>query len=696
MNITRVKTRLGKIVSFSNITLEKAVEKMKSTDKKGTVEKIADVVWRVQLDEGPHTVRGHINVADEMPYLVFSATFKRNEIGNIEEPTGLLLLNIKAEASAAETISLRNRLQQLPQTMLLFAGSSRKTLKLVVKCLSAQETIPTDTNCYMNFMRTAAQQTTKFYSAMTGCTFLNHEETTVRGCRMSQDSNLYYNQKALPITVIKEDTNAASYPNANTNKNGFTSSDPTWEQREKQRLNFYTCCNKASEDLKMKGDKNNDDGEHFVILLAKYCRKSALPEEASVIRVSWLGQVNLSIDSIRKIFRNVYAQHENGKPMAMMNEKERTARKVRDFLERRYELRYNVMKKTEEIRENDGNYNPWRPLNDRELKRISFEQMIDVSVAWTNDIETYVRSALVKNYNPVMEFLWGCGKWNRKKDYIGELAERVPTADKNWKQLFHRWFLGMVAQWTNRSHTFGNAIVPMLIGKQGTHKSTFCRMILPPALREYFIDDIKLDSAEQVERMLCRMCLVNIDEYNSKTVREQAKIKRILTEKEVQTRRMRSEHYELLPRTASFIATTNERQPLNDSTGSRRYLCCETNGIIDTDSPINYQQLYAQALEEIENGERYYLSTDEEAKMESNNMQFCETSSISEILTTYFEPSESRVDDFMPLADIKSYLDNKLNSKDRPTLKTLAAALKENGYKRRTRDGRRGWLIKIK
>lgn len=156
MNITRVKTSLGKIVSFSNITLEKAVEKMKSTDKKDTVEKIADVAWRAQLDEGPHTVRGHINVADEMPYLVFSATFKRNEIGNIEEPTGLLLLNIKTEACAAETISLRNRLQQLPQTMLLFAGSSRKTLKLVVKCLSAQETIPTDTNCYMNFMRTAA------------------------------------------------------------------------------------------------------------------------------------------------------------------------------------------------------------------------------------------------------------------------------------------------------------------------------------------------------------------------------------------------------------------------------------------------------------------------------------------------------------------------------------------------------------
>ena len=63
----------------------------------------------------------------------------------------------------------------------------------------------------------------------------------------------------------------------------------------------------------------------------------------------------------------------------------------------------------------------------------------------------------------------------------------------------------------NLSRDYGNSVVPMLIGGQGTHKSTFCRMLLPPELREYYIDDIKLDAAEQVERMLCRMLLVNSD-----------------------------------------------------------------------------------------------------------------------------------------------------------------------------------------
>jgi len=140
-----------------------------------------------------------------------------------------------------------------------------------------------------------------------------------------------------------------------------------------------------------------------------------------------------------------------------------------------------------------------------------------------------VRSALVPPYNPVTDYLAQCGAWDGRDDPIRRMATRVPTRYREWPDLFHRWLLAMVAQWMNLSRDFGNGVVPLLIGGQGTRKSTFCKLILPPELREYYIDDVKMDSAEQVERMLGRMLLVNIDEYNAKTPREQAKIKRILT-----------------------------------------------------------------------------------------------------------------------------------------------------------------------
>ena len=240
-------------------------------------------------------------------------------------------------------------------------------------------------------------------------------------------------------------------------------------------------------------------------------------------------------------------------------ERMRIVRGVRDFMEQNYDLRYNVMKQTEEFRPKrqqdstngnsdttnfryngtnfsydstnycNGDTTVWRQLTDREMRRIAIEQMEEVGVAWSVDVELYVRSALIPSYNPVTDYLERCGTWDGREDYIRRMATRVPTSYRRWPDLFHRWLLAMVAQWMNLSRDFGNSVVPLLIGGQGTRKSTFCKLILPPELREYYIDDVKMDSAEQVERMLGRMLLVNIDEYNAKTPREQAKIKRILT-----------------------------------------------------------------------------------------------------------------------------------------------------------------------
>jgi hypothetical protein len=118
-------------------------------------------------------------------------------------------------------------------------------------------------------------------------------------------------------------------------------------------------------------------------------------------------------------------------------ERMRIARGVRDFMERNYDLRYNVMKQTEEFRpkkrqdgtcenydgrnfsndgpnlSNDGRNSSndgtdWRQLTDREMRRIAIEQMEQVGVAWSVDVELYVRSALVPSYNPVTDYLDGC------------------------------------------------------------------------------------------------------------------------------------------------------------------------------------------------------------------------------------------------------------------------------------------------
>ena len=377
---------------------------------------------------------------------------------------------------------------------------------------------------------------------------------------------------------------------------------------------------------------------------------------------------------------------------------QQVAFEVEDFLNKHYWLRYNVMTQKEEYCPKEGNDSEtpppddmWKPLTKRMLNQMVHEQMRLGGTSWDLDITRFIQSTMVPDYNPLFHYLQKLPKWNRHYDYIGSMARRIPTDNHQFAKLFHRWFLAMVAQWLGLNRDHGNAVVLMLVGSQGQMKSTFCKKILPPCLRDYYIDDIKMDNPEQVERVLCRMALVNIDEYNAKTPREQAKIKRILTERDVQVRPMRSSEYTVHRRMASFTATTNERYPLTDPTGSRRYLCVAVKGCIQIARPVKYDKMYAQALYELQNGEPYWFSHREEACLNENNRQFQHTSTTDELLLSFYQPAETSVKHFIRIRDMLDEMKARLPACDVPPIRKLIYALKRNGFSNGVQHNQRGW-----
>ena len=676
LTVTRIKTKHGRWGMPLAMTMENLAAAISSEKRQTEVERIALTRHR-----------------DRLPYIIFSGLFDRQGVDSLRQPTGLMLLSIALPADSAQAALLRHSVEQLPQTVMAFTGVSRRTLKVVVRCLPANGLLPADSTAYLSFLSLAQQQAARYLEAMCGCEVPLVEESLQRGCRLSYDARVYLNAGAAPLTVLSTVEMLARYPLARTDRYGNTVSEPLWADIERERADFYACLTRAQETVTL-DTADPASAEALVVELARLCRKSALPEESCVQRTGFYRHWHLSVDEVRRIFRTVYQNNAEGRPWSQMSEKERIARKVKDFFERRYELRFNVMKRGEEFRPRGIDYHPWEPLTDRDINRIGQEQMLDCGAAWPIDIKQYAKSSLVPKYNPVHEFLAGCGSWDQRHDYIGDLARRVPCHYAEWPQLFHRWFLGMVATWLGRSRDHANSVVPMLVGEQGCRKSTFCKLLLPHSLREYYIDDIKLDNAEQVERMLGRMALVNIDEYNAKTEREQAKIKRILTERDVQVRLMRSEQYLMVQRMASFIATTNERQPLNDPTGSRRYLCVEVTGQIDTVSPLNYQQLYAQALYELEHGEPYYMTSEEEQLMQRHNEQFQNLSTADILLSTYYVPAPRSQQNFMRAVDILADLQQCVKGSDRPNMSRLVKALKAAHFEYGARLGVRGWYAR--
>lgn len=689
MKITKVKTIDGVMGAPVTTELNAIVERMRSGSTHDAVKQITKQAYYRMLDQKGNELLGALQATDLLPRLIFSATFGRGGFDDLRTMTYLLQMDVACPQGLEQIKELRSRVSVIPYTVLAFAGSSSRSLKVVMRVGYADGYEPQNAEEYLTLLRQAQETAVPIYQALALCELLKKDIKLTTGCRMSHDPQLFYRADAQTLPVVRDQQGALEpYKGTQVEDDGTVVWYPEYEVRDQLRTEFYTCLRRA-----VLEHPEPEDDEALVVALAGYCHKAGLGEEACVKRTLWQSRISQSEDVIRKIFRVAYAKPYKGKPLSQMNEKERIARTIRDFMNRRYQLRYNEVKQVVEFRENDQTYHQWQPLTDRELKRIAFEEMLEGGHGWSIDIELYVQSSMVKTYNPILEFLGGVGKWDGKTDYIEAYARRLKTDYERWPHFFHRWFLAMVAQALNKNRDYGNSVVPLLIGSQAMKKSTFCKNILPYSLRAYYMDDIKMDNAEQVERVLGRMWLVNIDEYNAKTEREQAKIKRLLTEKDVQVRKMRSDQYTMKPRLCSFIATTNERQPLTDPTGSRRYLCVEMTGQAEMSGTINYKQMYAQALAELERGDIYWFTNEDETEIVEHNQRHQLRTSLEDALSTLYRPAEHSKEFFMTTTEIQQQLRKSLAAADVPTLRKLGLTLKRH-YPYGSQDGIHGYYLK--
>jgi predicted P-loop ATPase len=181
---------------------------------------------------------------------------------------------------------------------------------------------------------------------------------------------------------------------------------------------------------------------------------------------------------------------------------------MEEFMQRRYQLRRNVLKNQVEYREVMSFYFDFRSVNKQAMNSICMNAISEGLPSWDVDIKRYLESDRVPAYNPIEDFLYSTGTWDGK-DRIGELARRIKCDNPKWPALFHTWFLGMVAGWQQLNKQHANSVLPLLVGDQGCGKSTFCLNLLPPELREYYTDSIDFSKRSQAEQALSRFALIN-------------------------------------------------------------------------------------------------------------------------------------------------------------------------------------------
>ncbi|MBP6146084.1 MAG: virulence-associated E family protein [Flavobacterium sp.] len=290
-------------------------------------------------------------------------------------------------------------------------------------------------------------------------------------------------------------------------------------------------------------------------------------------------------------------------------------------------------------------------------------------------------------FNPFEDYFFNLPSYDEKTDYITELANTITTTKQDlWQQCFKKWLVAMVGCVLDDKVI--NHTVIVFSGKQGLGKTTWVEKLVPKPLKEYLFSGTINPNNKDTLVQLSECMLINLDELENLNRSEIGSLKEIITKTQIRMRKAYGHNNETMPRRASFAGSVNTAQFLNDSTGSRRFLCFELEGI-KYQHNVDINMAFSQALFLFKSGFRYWFDQEEIKSITENNEQYQLHSPEEELLLTWFEPCErEKANVFLNASQIAAKLAEKakINITD-GTINKLGKALKKHNFIRLKKNG---------
>ena len=619
--------------------------------------------------------------------------------------TGLVLLEVNNLTGQDEASAVRRGAAEMPQTLMTFVGADGQSVKIVCRgeLFPGGNTLPESPTDIELFHENLYERARIIYNGQLGVTIEKLEPITQRICYMSYDPELFYNPLATAIYAKAEKPSESIAHQSSSLEQ--TEGSLGMDRYKSMHTVFEYNLSKAFDETEGISDKG--ERRHAALsLLAQYCMETGLSmapamRQALMKSVFWDEK-----ELVAKVFENAYREDLVEKYMSKKGIK-RTKNippetlmtmKVNIFLNSNYELRKNVMRGVAEYRMRTGIGFSFQDLTEEARNSITMRAMEQGIKCWDKDIRRYVNSDDIERYDPINDYLEHLPRWDGK-DRVTPLAQRVPTEWKEFIHLFHIWMRSMVAMWQGKGQLTGNALVPLLIGRQGCGKSSFCRILLPRELQDYYNDRINFKNEQDLNLGLSSFGLINLDEFDKITQRQQIVLKYLVSTADLKYRPPYGKAYTSNRRYASFIGTTNEQTPLTDPSGSRRFLCVSIDGDIDFETPVQHSQLFAQLLQEIRQGEHYWLSKEEERALMEHNLNYQRLNGLGEMLMSLIQKPRGDEDgEWLGLKDLSALIKNHFKGykEDATSIQKIAAYLRRPEYKFQSKRASSGMLYLIK
>ena len=368
---------------------------------------------------------------------------------------------------------------------------------------------------------------------------------------------------------------------------------------------------------------------------------------------------------------------------------------IRAFLGEHIQLRHNVITGRVEFCR-DG---AWQPISDRVVNSL-WSEMSRTGRVNAQDIYRVIESDFVKEFHPFKEYLESLSQPTDQTDYIRELAATVrvkggPAEQELFCLYLRKWLVAMVAGWVDDAVV--NNVILVLIGEQGSYKTTWFNFLLPPELSKYFYTKTNANRMGRDDLLtLAQYGLVCCEELDTMRPSELNQLKAAVTMQSIDERAAYAHFHEHRMHIASFCGTGNNVQFLSDPTGNRRWLPFE---IVDIRSPreqpFNYEGIYGQAYRLYRSGFQYWFSRDEILRLSEHNRQYETPRLEHELVQLYFrQPRELEGGVFMSVGRALQIVSCNISQKLSAVY--MGRAFAELGFRRVKWGGQRGYIVVLR
>ena len=697
MKISLIKTKAQKEV-ITRYSLEEVAYAIQSGWRKHNVTYIREVYHLMNKERQPDgQIQTDWQGGIKLERICFAQELDRyrNE-RRILGYNGLIVVEVNNLATYEKAVEVREAAKKMPETMMCFLGASGKSVKIVCRgelfgdyksTKTTDQTtppkgtpptqegnkLPTTEEEIRQFHLNLYQTARRAYVNQFGFEIEYLEPRVDRTVYMSADPEMGFNPEARPFYADTKEHTEPQPVNISRESDRLM---PGRTIKRTYRLEWQFIIDTVLGHYFELPDE--DRLETLLMQIATLCLKQGIPMAYAQGMTMEHPALNTDPLLLRKNFQIVYAvtQQEDYmkkhkiKPLQSIPNDTIQMMKTEIFLNENFEMRKNLMTGVAEYREKYSDDQRFKPVTEEVRNDMTMRATELGLKSWDRDVNRFIDSTRIEQYDPVNTWLDKLPQWNGH-DYIKELAARVPTNQPHWEIYLRKWLVGMVAQWRESDKQLtGNALTPLLIGRQGCGKTRFCKILLPSELRDYYNDKINFKNEFDLNIALTMFALINIDEFDKTTNSQQIVLKYLLSSAEVKFRPPYGKTIKQFRRYTSFIGTTNQQKPLVDPTGSRRFVCVGiTPGKnIDFEDNLWHEQLFAQVLHLFNNGEHYWLDNEEIATLIKENEPYQRLNDLVEMIgETFRKPKPSEQAHWWTLPEIHELLKGRFTNYDPKT-----------------------------